>query len=984
VLLGRLRVREKLTLLVLLPLVAMILATIPFALDRVQTVVKDRRSADVVGHTVQLSNLIQEVQQERLLSVGFLSTRSGRNRLIVRAAQVDDMAATVRAQLARHMTSTLDYTLDQVDKLRETRPRVLRRSISPDLAFVAYSDVIARLINAVGLSSDADARTPTGRQEVALDALIRHDEASAAAGAALLVPLSGRGVNARAVSLVAGASAAESSQEQVFFKHASPIARSQYMLVQEGPARQYVKWYQDLLVNAPADAIRLSRLPSALLPKVEAATELSRLVQLKIANDARRQAAGTARAAAVGAIVVIVLALLLLALVVVWSILVARAIATPLRQLTLSAEEVAEVARAELTRVSDTEETKAGVSKPHLVPVPVATADEMGELATAFNRVQQVASELVERQLVSRRNVATMFGNVGRRTQNLVGRQLAMIDALECSEQDPAMLERLYRLDHVSSRLRRNANSLVVLSGTAEPSIASEPLSVGDAVRSALGEIEDFQRVRLHRVDVLHLAPDAATDVVLLLAELLENSTSFSPPHTEVEVSATRYGGDCLIRIVDRGIGMTEEQLGKENARLVERERLDLAPTDVLGLFVVGRLARQHGIRVTLSPTEGSGVTAAVSIPDRLLVRGRGADGGARAADGPGWSRGHAETQPPKRPARVPATLLAAGQRPVLLPPATATVASGPAHTGPDGPAGPEAPTAPGVPGLGVPGLGVPGLGVRGLGVPPAAEVRPSRIMQRVPEAGAQLPETGGQPVSWGSPEAPEAARQTIEDFQEGVARAEADQTDDTEVSLLERWERLRRRVPGAPVPVAAAPPIPAPLAPQRSDTARALVEEFEQGVRRALDNLAAVTARHAHPHQPSSSADSPPLLASPRPGAEPGRNNGSRASGDGRGTASEGAMAAAAGGGAGPGNAPAEGIRLTRRVPGAQLPDTGAPPGQPAPSPAQPPPAPAARAQDPEAARALVDEFEAGVARAMWSAGGGPGTTATTEGDEG
>src|SRR5205823_6298809 len=114
--------------------------------------------------------------------------------------------------------------------------------------------------------------------------------------------------------------------------------------------------------------------------------------------------------------------------------------------------------------------------RPQLVPVEVSGADEVGELAAAFNRVQQVAGELVERQLISRRNVATMFGNVGRRTQNLVGRQLGMIDELERNEQDPTLLERLYRIDHVSTRLRRNANCLVVLSGSADPEIVSEPL----------------------------------------------------------------------------------------------------------------------------------------------------------------------------------------------------------------------------------------------------------------------------------------------------------------------------------------------------------------------------------------------------------------------------------------------------------------------------------------------------------------------------
>ena len=168
--------------------------------------------------------------------------------------------------------------------------------------------------------------------------------------------------------------------------------------------------------------------------------------------------------------------------------LITRSIARPLRRLTASADEVADVAQLELVRVADTDDPEAAV--PQLRPVRVGTADELGELAQAFNRVQQVASNLVERQLVSRQNVATMFGNVGRRTQNLVGRQLAMIDSLERNEQDPALLDRLYRLDHVSTRLRRNANSLVVLSGRHR---------AADHRRAAVGRRHDPLRARRDR-----------------------------------------------------------------------------------------------------------------------------------------------------------------------------------------------------------------------------------------------------------------------------------------------------------------------------------------------------------------------------------------------------------------------------------------------------------------------------------------------------
>ena len=368
-------------------------------------------------------------------------------------------------------------------------------------------------------------------------------------------------------------------------------------------------------------------------------TSLSRLIETRVAAQAVAEANRSARADRWLAGIVGGVALALLIAAALLSVLITRSIARPLRRLTASADEVADVAQLELVRVADTDDPEAAV--PHLRPVRVGTADELGELAQAFNRVQQIASNLVERQLVSRQNVATMFGNVGRRTQNLVGRQLAMIDSLERNEQDPALLDRLYRLDHVSTRLRRNANSLVVLSGATEQQITSEPLSVADTIRSALGEIEGFQRVRLGSVDDELLAPTVTADVILLLAELLENGTSFSPPHTEVEVEArSSDDGGVLVRIVDHGLGMTPEQLQAENARLVSRERLDLAPTDVLGLFVVGRLARRHGIDVRLLPTPGTGVTAEVRIPDGAggPVGPAGAGGGVQTGSraGPG------------------------------------------------------------------------------------------------------------------------------------------------------------------------------------------------------------------------------------------------------------------------------------------------------------------------------------------------------------
>jgi anti-sigma regulatory factor (Ser/Thr protein kinase) len=218
----------------------------------------------------------------------------------------------------------------------------------------------------------------------------------------------------------------------------------------------------------------------------------------------------------------------------------------------------------------------------------------------------------------TRANVATMFANIARRTQTLVGRQLQLIDELERDERDPQLLERLYQLDHVATRMRRSADSLLVPSGTIDQTLSSTPTRLTDVIRAALAEIEGYRAVELGQISEVAVVADVVGDLRLLLAELLENATNFSPPGSPVQVSAV-LDQDCRIAVVDHGLGMSPARLIEENRRLVERERLDVAPTRVLGLFVVGRLARRHGLAVQLEMSAGRGLTATVRIPVRLL-----------------------------------------------------------------------------------------------------------------------------------------------------------------------------------------------------------------------------------------------------------------------------------------------------------------------------------------------------------------------------
>ena len=341
-------------------------------------------------------------------------------------------------------------------------------------------------------------------------------------------------------------------------------------------------------------------------------------------------------------------AVLVLIMLVMLEYRVRRSVVNPMLQLTGAATKIADVTRADLERVADEDDTGDPQALPVFEKVPVVTSDEVGELAEAFNWVQDSAVRVLERQMAVRRNTAEMFGNVGRRIHNLTGRQLALIDAAEREETDPSVLERLYRIDHIAVRLQRGADSLMLLSGETEPALSDDPLRLTDVVRSAVGRVEGYQRVVLSAEGDVTVAPAAVGDLTLIVAELVENAVSFSPQTSSVDISVRPATQGAYIEIVDHGVGMTPARLAEENARLVRRERLDLAPTKVLGLFVVGRLARRSGISVRLTATPGGGVTVRLDIGTNLLFD---------APEPPARRRGPAQasrTVRPGRPAALP------------------------------------------------------------------------------------------------------------------------------------------------------------------------------------------------------------------------------------------------------------------------------------------------------------------------------------------
>ena len=213
-----------------------------------------------------------------------------------------------------------------------------------------------------------------------------------------------------------------------------------------------------------------------------------------------------------------------------------------------------------------------------------------------------------------------MFTNLARRSQTLIDRQLELIDDLERNETDPETLEHLFRLDHLATRMRRNAEDLIVLSGADPGRHWVQQMTVVDVVRAAAAEVEEYQRVELLPLADLEVAGHVAVDVIHLLAELIENATAFSPPNTKVQIAGQAVPHGYVIEVEDRGLGMSDEELIQANERLANPPEIDFALSRVLGLYVVGRLSQRHGIKVQLRHSWYGGVTALTLLPNSLLV----------------------------------------------------------------------------------------------------------------------------------------------------------------------------------------------------------------------------------------------------------------------------------------------------------------------------------------------------------------------------
>ena len=350
--------------------------------------------------------------------------------------------------------------------------------------------------------------------------------------------------------------------------------------------------------------------------------------QVEVALNQQAQAAAVDLGARVQRQVLVETGLLLVTLLlgVLFAWLVARSMARSLRDLRQGALAVAQYGLPQaVARLRDpalsAHLSPAGVALQIAEPLPVRSKDEFGQVTEAFNAVHLEAVRTAAEQAALRSSVATMFVNLARRSQILVDRLIGHLDRLERGEQDPDRLSELFQLDHLATRMRRNDENLLVLAGADSTRIQREPAALMDVLRAAQSEVEHYTRIEFVVIDQdIEIAAHAVNDLVHLVAELFDNATAFSPPDTSIRVEARRLGDRAVLRVEDRGIGMSPDQYAELNERLATPPMVDVAVSRMMGLVVVARLAARHGVKVELQPAHDRGTVADVLLPSGVLV----------------------------------------------------------------------------------------------------------------------------------------------------------------------------------------------------------------------------------------------------------------------------------------------------------------------------------------------------------------------------
>jgi HAMP domain-containing protein len=635
--LRNLRIRSKLVAILILPLLALTVLASNLAVSRISASGSADRLARITRFGASsLTDLTDALQRERAVTNWYVASGHKRNfgtmiadRVLVNEAahaldtsvrQIDlgDYPPALRAELAAARAQLAQLLAPNGQRTRLERPDATVADVAR-----AYDPLIAGLLDVVGGIDASDATSsPLTRNLAAFSALARAKEAFSRSQSLVLAALTRRSFSADEYHQFAALDGRQGAWLEQFQAVASPPQRSELGTTVSGRDIDRIASIQRQLENARGVPANLT--PQEWFFPTSARADLLHQVELALKDDVLAAAEASRSAARQQATVVTVAMALILGLGVGLSLLLARSMARPLVVLERTARGVADrQLPGVVERLQDAGEELdlAEITEAASAPVPIRSHDEIGRLAEAFNAVHQVAVRVAVEQAALRRSIGDMILNLARRSQSLVDRQLELIDELERDAEDD-VLEQMFKLDHLATRMRRNAENLIVLSGGGDAARRlTQPVPLIDVVRAAMSEVEDYQRVELLPIDDVAVTGHAVADVVHLLAELIENATSFSPPGTRVQIATQQAATGYVLEIEDRGLGMSDQELLDANRRLANPPAIDFAVSRVLGLYVVGRLARRHAVKVQLRHSWYGGVTALAMLPTSLIAR---------------------------------------------------------------------------------------------------------------------------------------------------------------------------------------------------------------------------------------------------------------------------------------------------------------------------------------------------------------------------
>ncbi|MCK2221562.1 nitrate- and nitrite sensing domain-containing protein [Actinomadura sp. ATCC 31491] len=636
--------RSRLVALILIPtVVGVLLAGIQLA-DAIGTSAEYRRLTQVAELVQKVGALNHELAKERTLTAWSVATgnRAGRTvqlktqrqatdkvkAQVLTAAQAIDESHTNRV---REGVAEMRRWLDGLDSLRTS----MVGNVPPQAAITTYSTMIGIFSSIQAGLADGVNDDRLQRDIAALGSLQAMKEEVSRQQIILIVALAERELDGEALTEFLGSWNKQQAEQASFEAEAAADDLKAY---QQGVRGQQIDRADAMRQRALAQVREYNRLRDLDITTqrdlnnwydsttltANAMRKVEDGLATKIVTTTRDLSDSEQRAAIVSGAMILVLLLLVLII----TTRVAGSLVRPLRRLRAEALQVATTRLPETVRVL--RESGEGAQVPEVPSIGINTRDEIGEVARAFDEVHREAIRLAGDEAKLRANVNSMFVNLSRRSQTLVERQLQLIEGLEQGEEDEQRLANLFRLDHLATRMRRNSENLLVLAGQEAARKWSEPVPLVDIARASLSEVENYERVQIQIPSGTLIVGPAVTDAVHLLAELIENAISFSPRESKVTVTSTPAEGGVLVTINDLGIGMSQEELGEANWRLANPPVVDVSVSRRMGLFVVGRLALRHGIRVQLSQRETGGLSALVMMPDMLISNGAGPQQGGQ------------------------------------------------------------------------------------------------------------------------------------------------------------------------------------------------------------------------------------------------------------------------------------------------------------------------------------------------------------------